>query len=184
MTEHLDQAPPAAPAERGWALTVSGLLLFGQALLLALALPVLAADRLGTESATPWDPRVGPLILEWHRVPGPAIDLAYGPARVRLGWDALSAALFWPLVPLDILAGSLLLAVRRSAWMVAVFTQAVVLALCLALYVTLEPGYVYLVMLSGVLLVGYLNYEDVRIVFAGEEEEPAVIITGEEPVGR
>ena len=102
MTEHLDQAPPAAPAERGWALTVSGLLLFGQALLLALALPVLAADRLGTESATPWDPRVGPLILEWHRVPGPAIDLAYGPARVRLGWDALSAALFWPLVPLDI----------------------------------------------------------------------------------
>jgi len=184
MNEHPRQAPATAPEERGWALTISGLLLLGQALLLVLVLPVLAASRLGAESPVPWYPLVGPLSLEWHREPALALDLTYGQAHVRLGWDVLSAALFWPLVPLDVLSGSLLLAVRRSAWMVAVFTQAVVLALSLALYLTLKPGYVYLVMLSGVLLVGYLNYEDVRMVYAGEEEEPAVIVTGEEPVGR
>ena len=176
---HLDQGPPP---HRGWALTISGLLLIGQALLLALALPVLAASRLGAESLAPWDPRVGPLRLEWHRDPGLVLDLSYGLARVRLGWEALSAALYWPLVPLDLLAGSLLLAVRRSAWMVAVFVQALVLGLSLGLYFALRPDYVYLVMLSGVLLVGYLNYEDVRVVYAGEEEEPAVI-TAEEEVG-
>lgn len=77
-------------------------------------------------------------------------------------------------VPSAILAGvsalSFLL-LRRRGWLLAAISQGAILAVCLWLYTTLQPIYVYPVMVYGIVLALYLNSRTVRIMFHLERED-------------
>ena len=179
MDEHLSQAPSDSRRTRTWSLTISGLLLLAQAVFLAVLVPALIGRELARQSQGLWDPWTGPLRLSLVRGPALSLQVFYGTASARVDTALLAAAAYLPLVPAGLVIGSTLLAMRRYSWLFAMLLQALILALSLFFYLTLRPPYVYMVMLSGVVLVGYLNTEDVRLVFA-EEEAEAAILTAEE----
>jgi len=81
-----------------------------------------------------------------------------------------SAALFL-LTILALIAAVGFFRLWRNAWVIAVFVQAVVLGIGLTLYFTINPVHIYLLLISGVFMVFYLNYADVRSAFQKKTEE-------------
>ncbi len=176
---HPSHSSTTRPHARTWALTISGLLLVAQAVFLAGLAPTLIGREVVRQSGRAWGAGGGPLSLRLVREPDLALLVTYRGAQALVGQGIASALVYLPLAPAGLVIGLTLLAMRRYSWAFAMLLQAVVLGLALFLYVTVRPPYVYLVMLSGVVLVGYLNYEDVRLTFTAGEEE-AAILTAEE----
>lgn len=84
---------------------------------------------------------------------------------------ALGLLLFVPPGILAVISALSFLLLRRRGWLLAAISQGAILAVCLWLYSTLQPLYVYPVMIYGILLALYLNSRDVRIVFHLERED-------------
>ena len=74
-------------------------------------------------------------------------------------------ALFVPSAILTLLSALSFLFLRRRGWLLAAIAQGLSLAVCLWLYSWFQPGYVYPIMAYCVLMILYLNSQDVRVVF-------------------
>ena len=79
-------------------------------------------------------------------------------------------ALFIPSAILTLLSALSFLFLYRRGWLLAAIAQGLSLAVCLWLYSWFQPGYVYPIMAYCVLMILYLNSQDVRMVFrAGQQ---------------
>jgi hypothetical protein len=74
-------------------------------------------------------------------------------------------ALFIPSAILTLLSALGFLFLYRRGWLLAAIAQGLSLAVCLWLYSWFQPGYVYPIMAYCVLMILYLNSQDVRMVF-------------------
>ena len=74
-------------------------------------------------------------------------------------------ALFVPPAVLTLLSALSFLFLQRRGWLLAAIAQGLSLAVCLWLYSLFQPGYVYPIMAYCVLMILYLNSQDVRMVF-------------------
>ena len=74
-------------------------------------------------------------------------------------------ALFIPSAVLTLLSALSFLFLYRRGWLLAAIAQGLSLAVCLWLYSWFQPGYVYPIMAYCVLIILYLNSQDVRMVF-------------------
>ena len=79
--------------------------------------------------------------------------------------EAAVFALFIPSAVLTLLSALSFLFLRRRGWLLAAIAQGLSLAVCLWLYSLFQPGYVYPIMAYCVLMILYLNSQDVRVVF-------------------
>jgi hypothetical protein len=79
--------------------------------------------------------------------------------------EVLAFALFVPSAALTLLSALSFLLLRRKGWLLAAIGQGLSVAVCLWLYSTLKPWYIYPVMAFCVLMVLYLNSRDVRMMF-------------------
>jgi hypothetical protein len=97
--------------------------------------------------------------------------------RVRLEAPAqaieeLAFALFAPSAVLTLLSALSFLLLRRKGWILAAIGQGLSLVVCLWLYSQLQPWYVYPIMAYCVLMILYLNSQDVRTVFHPGRDTP------------
>jgi hypothetical membrane protein len=75
---------------------------------------------------------------------------------------------FLPPAVLMFVAGLSLLLLKRRGWLLAAIAQALTLGICLSIYTIPEletQGYIYPIMLYCILMVLYLNSQEVRVVF-------------------
>jgi hypothetical protein len=79
--------------------------------------------------------------------------------------EAAAFAFFVPPAVLTLLSALSFLLLRRRGWLAAAIAQGLSLGVCLWLYSEFQPGYVYPVMAYCVLMILYLNSNDVRVVF-------------------
>jgi len=79
--------------------------------------------------------------------------------------EAAVFALFVPSAILTLLAALSFLFLYRRGWLLAAIAQGLSLAVCLWLYSWFQPAYVYPIMAYCVLMILYLNSQDVRMVF-------------------
>jgi hypothetical protein len=79
--------------------------------------------------------------------------------------EAASFVFFAPPAVLTLLSALSFLLLRRRGWLLAAIAQGLSVAVCLWLYSEFQPGYVYPVMAYCVLMILYLNSQDVRMVF-------------------
>ncbi len=79
--------------------------------------------------------------------------------------EAAVFALFIPSAILTLLAAFSFLLLHQRGWLLAAIAQGLSLAVCLWLYALFQPGYVYPIMGYCVLMVLYLNSQEVRVVF-------------------
>jgi hypothetical protein len=84
--------------------------------------------------------------------------------------EVLAFALFLPSAVLTLLSALSFLLLRRKGWLLAAIGQGLSVAVCLWLYSTLQPWYVYPIMAYCVLMVLYLNSRDVRMTFHPRRE--------------
>lgn len=80
----------------------------------------------------------------------------------------LFAVLFLPPMVLMLLAGLSFLLLKRRGWLLAAIAQGLSLGVCLFIYTNPEletGGYVYPIMIYCILMILYLNSQDVRVVF-------------------
>ena len=78
-------------------------------------------------------------------------------------------ALFIPSGILTLMSAFSFLFMRRRGWLLAAIAQGLSLAVCLWLYSLFQPGYVYPIMGYCVLMILYLNSQDVRMVFQSRQ---------------
>ena len=98
------------------------------------------------------------LQVDWQRI---QLD-ATPPPRAM---EALASILFVPSAVLTLLSALSFLLLRRKGWILAATGQGLGLAICLWLYSELQPWYVYPVMAYCVVMVLYLNSQEVRTMF-------------------
>lgn len=79
--------------------------------------------------------------------------------------EALALLLFVPPAVMTLLSAMSFLFLRRRGWLLAAIAQGLNLGISLWLYSQLAPYYVYPIMAYSVLMVLYLNSNDVRLVF-------------------
>ncbi len=79
--------------------------------------------------------------------------------------EALAVALFAPPAVLMLVSALGFLFMRRRGWLLAAISQGLTLGVCLWLYTVLQPVYVYPIMAYCVLVILYLNSQDVRTAF-------------------
>jgi hypothetical membrane protein len=75
---------------------------------------------------------------------------------------------FIPPAVLMLLAGLSLLLLKRRGWLLAAIAQGLSLGICLFIYTNPEietQGYIYPIMIYCILMILYLNSQDVRVVF-------------------
>jgi phosphoglycerol transferase MdoB-like AlkP superfamily enzyme len=79
--------------------------------------------------------------------------------------EAVAVVLFVPPAVLMILSAMGFLFMRRRGWLLAAISQGLCLGVCLWLYVQIQPYYVYPIMAYCVVVILFLNSQDVRAVF-------------------
>jgi len=82
-------------------------------------------------------------------------------------------ALFVPSAILTLLSALSFLFLQRRGWLLAAIAQGLSLAVCLWLYSLFQPGYVYPIMAYCILMILYLNSQDVRMVFLPRQSHGA-----------
>lgn len=90
------------------------------------------------------------------------IDPEAPPQRVV---EALAVFFFTPPAVMMLVSALGFLFMRRRGWLLAAISQGLSLGICLWLYTELQPVYVYPIMAYCVLIILYLNSQDVRTVF-------------------
>jgi hypothetical protein len=79
--------------------------------------------------------------------------------------EVLALLLFVPPAVMTLLSALSFLLLRRRGWLLAAIAQGVSLAICLWLYSEFQPVYVFPIMAYCILMILYLNSQDVRVVF-------------------
>ena len=79
--------------------------------------------------------------------------------------EAVTLALFIPPAVMTLMSALGFLLLRRRGWLLAAISQGLSLGVCLWLYSQLQPWYVYPIMAYCILMILYLNSQDVRVVF-------------------
>jgi hypothetical protein len=97
------------------------------------------------------------LQVDWRKV-GPET-----PSRQVI--EAVTLALFVPPAVMTLMSALSFLLLRRRGWLLAAISQGLSLGLCLWLYSQNQPWYVFPIMAYSVLMILYLNSQDVRVVF-------------------
>ena len=95
--------------------------------------------------------------LDWQQIRPEALPLQ--------AVEVLALALFVPPAVMTLLSALSFLFLRRRGWLLAAIAQGLSLGICLWLYSEFQPGYVYPIMAYCILMILYLNSQDVRIVF-------------------
>ena len=111
---------------------------------------------------------VGLSAYEFAQVDWRGIRLDATPPRQVI--EVLTFAFFVPSAVLTLLSALSFLLLRRKGWLLAAIGQGLSVAVCLWLYSTLRPWYIYPVMAFCVLMVLYLNSRDVRMTFHPRRE--------------
>jgi hypothetical protein len=96
-------------------------------------------------------------LIDWQEVRPQALS--------RQTLEVAALILFAPSAVLTLLSALSFLLLRRKGWLMAAIAQGVNLAVCLWLYSEFQPGYVYPIMAYCILVILYLNSQDVRMVF-------------------
>ncbi|MCA1688358.1 MAG: hypothetical protein LC714_07180 [Actinobacteria bacterium] len=96
--------------------------------------------------------------VDWQRV-------QLGTSLSQQAIEVLAFALFVPSVVMTLLSALSFLLLRRRGWLLAAIGQGLSLGVCLWLYSELQPWYVYPVMAYCVVMILYLNSQDVRTMF-------------------
>jgi hypothetical protein len=86
--------------------------------------------------------------------------------------EAVSLVLFVPPAVMTLMSALSFLLLRRRGWLLAAISQGLVLGVCLWLYSQNQPWYVYPIMAYCVLMILYLNSQDVRVVFHPRRTPP------------
>jgi hypothetical protein len=79
--------------------------------------------------------------------------------------EAVTLALFIPPAVMTLMSALGFLLLRRRGWLLAAISQGLSLGVCLWLYSQFQPWYVYPIMAYCILMILYLNSQDVRVVF-------------------
>jgi hypothetical protein len=79
--------------------------------------------------------------------------------------EVLAFVLFVPSAVMTLLSALSFLLLRRRGWILAAVGQGLSLAVCLWLYSQFQPWYVYPIMAYCILMILYLNSQDVRTLF-------------------
>ncbi len=128
----------------------------------------------------PWPVRVSVLLLALEGAGLCVIGMAgsawlnrahFGPIDQWLpqAGDALViTGIFTPVGLGALLAASGMLWRVRVSWLLAMLVQAISLLVCLQLYFTARPGFIYPVMVCSIVTVLYLNSYEVRVAFQAE----------------
>ena len=95
--------------------------------------------------------------LDWQQIRPEALPLQ--------AVEVLALALFVPPAVMTLLSALSFLFLRRRGWLLAAIAQGLSLGICLWLYSEFQPGYVYPIMAYCILMILYLNSQDVRVVF-------------------
>ena len=95
--------------------------------------------------------------VDWQQL-GPGTP----PQRVI---EILALLLFVPPAVMTLLSALSFLLLRRRGWLLAAIAQGVSLGVCLWLYTEFQPLYVYPIMAYCILMILYLNSQDVRVLF-------------------
>lgn len=114
----------------------------------------------------------GVVAYELTRVDWRQVDLG---APSGQAVEAATSLLFAPPAVLAFLAGLGFLFLSRRGWILAALSQGASLAICLWLYSGPAPLYIYPVMVYCILMVLYLNSQDVRMVFHSGREAPGTV---------
>ena len=103
------------------------------------------------------------LQVDWRQI-GPRTIVA-DDATSRQVIEAVILLLFIPSAVLTLMSALSFLLLRRRGWLLAAISQGLSLAVCLWLYSGEQPWYVYPIMAYCILMILYLNSQDVRVVF-------------------
>ena len=79
--------------------------------------------------------------------------------------EAVTLVLFVPPAVMTLMSALSFLLLRRKGWLLAAISQGLSLGVCLGLYSQTQPWYVYPIMAYCILMILYLNSQDVRVVF-------------------
>jgi hypothetical protein len=79
--------------------------------------------------------------------------------------EAVALILFVPPAVMTLMSALSFLLLRRKGWLLAAISQGLSLGICLWLYSQIQPWYVYPIMAYCILMILYLNSQDVRVVF-------------------
>jgi hypothetical protein len=120
---------------------------------LLLAFQVLCLAGLGTHEFL----QVAWRQIDWLR--------AVPEASSRQVIEAVALVLFVPPAVMTLMSALSFLLLRRKGWLLAAISQGLSLGICLWLYSQIQPWYVYPIMAYCILMILYLNSQDVRIVF-------------------
>jgi hypothetical protein len=98
------------------------------------------------------------LQVDWR-----ALSTETAPSRQVI--EAVTLALFVPPAVMTLMSALGFLLLRRRGWLLAAISQGLSLGVCLWLYSQFQPWYVYPIMAYCILMILYLNSQDVRVVF-------------------
>jgi hypothetical protein len=120
---------------------------------LLLAFQVLCLAGLGAHESS----QVAWRQIDWLR--------AVPEASSRQVIEAVALILFVPPAVMTLMSALSFLLLRRKGWLLAAISQGLSLGICLWLYSQIQPWYVYPIMAYCILMILYLNSQDVRVVF-------------------
>ena len=103
------------------------------------------------------------LQVDWRQLDPQRVVIDASSSRQVI--EAVALALFVPPAVMTLMSALSFLLLRRRGWLLAAISQGLSLGVCLWLYTEVQPWYVYPIMAYCVLMILYLNSQDVRVVF-------------------
>ncbi len=157
--------------KRAWSVTAVGILLIVQAVFMFFIFPVLVADEVNKmpDGELSWlfseNKRLAPFTIEVVDLSQLKFLLDFTSMRVLIPSEVVTSLAYLILSVPTLIAGILFLHLWKHAWTLAVFLQSVILTIAIYVYFNFKHPYIFLMMVSGVLMVLYLNYYEVQLVF-------------------
>ncbi|HSQ25627.1 MAG TPA: hypothetical protein VLM80_00745 [Anaerolineales bacterium] len=158
-------------AKRPWSVTAVGYLLILQALFLLLTFPVLVGIEIYNlpDARLSWlltqEGSVGKMRVEIIDMNQLEFLLDFSVMRIPVPSKVITSFAFSALTLPMLITAVLILRLWQHAWTIAIFLEGVILALSLFVYFNFHHPYIYLMMISGILMVFYLNYFEVQLAF-------------------
>lgn len=157
--------------KRPWSVTAVGILLILQGIFFFLVFPALVGIEIYNmpEARLSWlfaeDGSLLPLRIEVIDLNSFEFLLDFSTMRVPIPGSVITSFAFETLALPLLVTGFLFLRLWRHAWTLAVLLEGVILALALVVYFNFRHPYIYLLMISGIFMVFYLNYFEVQLAF-------------------
>lgn len=161
----------AKKRKRAWSVTAVGVLLILQAIVMFMIFPVLVAFEIDQmpDAQLLWLinengglAQVRIEVVDWSKL---EFLLDFTRMRVPVPSRVITSLAFLALAMPVLITGFLFLRLWRHAWTLAVFFEGAILAIALYVYFNFRHPYIYLLMISGIFMVFYLNYFEVQLAF-------------------